>query len=231
MVSLCLHINQYDVCAQTFEFIFFNSTGAPLYDCEEILESGYTKSGLYKITAGGDTDFTVFCDMNLLGGGWTVIQRRVSGSVAFDRKWRLYQNGFGDFTSNFWLGLNKIKRITDMKTYELYVGLEDIYGGTAWALYGSFSLGSEANHYKLQLSDYYADSTAGDSLSDHSGQSFSTVDRDNDLSASVHCSETYRGAGGTRTAMILTSMECGTTKLPMERTVSFGTAGDRKPHS
>ena len=164
-----------------------------MYDCEEILESGYTKSGLYKITAGGDTDFTVFCDMNLLGGGWTVIQRRVSGSVAFDRKWRLYQNGFGDFTSNFWLGLNKIKRITDMKTYELYVGLEDIYGGTAWALYGSFSLGSEANHYKLQLSDYYADSTAGDSLSDHSGQSFSTVDRDNDLSASVHCSETYRG--------------------------------------
>ena len=166
--------------------------GIPLYDCEEIFEAGYTKSGLYRIDPGGRGDFTVFCDMNLRGGGWTVIQRRVSGSEAFDRKWRLYRNGFGDFGGNFWLGLNKIQRITDMTTYDLYIGLEDHYHHTAWALYESFSLGSEANHYKLQLGNY-SDGTAGDSLATHRGRSFSTIDRDNDLSAAEHCSERHKG--------------------------------------
>ena len=164
-----------------------------MYDCEEIFESGYTKSGFYRIDPGGRGDFTVFCDMNLLGGGWTVIQRRVDGGIKFDRKWRLYRNGFGDFGDNFWLGLNKIKRITDMSSYELYIGLEDHYRYTAWARYGSFSLGSEVDHYKLHLSNYYKNSTAGDSLATHNGRSFSTVDVDNDLSATVHCAQRHKG--------------------------------------
>ena len=168
------------------------STGIPLYDCAEILESGYTESGLYRIDPGGRGDFTVFCDMNLLSGGWTVIQRRVDGKINFDRDWRSYRNGFGAFDSNFWLGLNKIKRITDMKTYELYIGLEDHYNDaadTAWARYGSFSLGSEEDHYKLYLSGYDETSPAGDSLDTHNGQSFSTVDEDNDL----QCAQTHKG--------------------------------------
>ena len=174
--------------------LFF--TGVPLYDCEDILEAGSNKSGLYRIDPGGLGDFTVFCDMELLGGGWTVIQRRVDGSKSFDKPWKFYRNGFGDFGGNVWLGLNKIKRITDMNSYELYIGLEDqefTDTNTAWTRYGSFSLSSEETNYKLHISDWDNSSTAGDALDFHSEQSFSTSDRDNDEHHSVHCSQQYEG--------------------------------------
>ena len=35
---------------------------------------------------------------------WLPIQRRVSGSVSFDRTWSEYEEGFGDYNENFWLG-------------------------------------------------------------------------------------------------------------------------------
>lgn len=40
--------------------------------------------------------FEVFCDMESFGGGWTVIQQRLNGSVSFNRTWTEYKNGFGN---------------------------------------------------------------------------------------------------------------------------------------
>ena len=168
----------------------------PLCDCKEILDSGLNKSGLYNIDPDGTGHFTVFCDMTLLGGGWTVLQRRMDDLLTFERKWKSYRNGFGDLAANFWLGLHKIKQITDMGTYELYIGLEDHFSptsGTAWAKYSSFSLGSEASNYKLTLSGYDNTSPAGDSLATHNGEAFSTLDADNDSHSTLHCSQTYKG--------------------------------------
>uniref|UniRef100_A0A8W8M7C5 Fibrinogen C-terminal domain-containing protein n=1 Tax=Magallana gigas TaxID=29159 RepID=A0A8W8M7C5_MAGGI len=35
---------------------------------------------------------------------WTIIQRRFDGSVNFRRNWREYEDGFGTFDSEFWIG-------------------------------------------------------------------------------------------------------------------------------
>jgi len=48
----------------------------------------------------------------MFDGRWTVLQRRVGGSVNFERTWSEYVNGFGDWNNEFWLGLEKIHYLT-----------------------------------------------------------------------------------------------------------------------
>ena len=165
-------------------------------DCSKLHSSGgQTKSGVYTINLNdGKGEFNVFCDMNLRDGGWTVIQRRVGDSVSFNRTRDEYNVGFGDFNGSFWLGLEKMKRITDKGTYELYVGLESFseFIDPVWQKYNMFSLGTDDNDYTLTVSDQTGyEGTAGDSLyTPHHGKKFTTSDEDNDL-ATENCGETH----------------------------------------
>ena len=131
--------------------------------------------------------------MSLLGGGWTVIQRRVDDSVDFERDMAEYLSGFGHFNGNFWLGLQKIKRITDMGTHELYIGLENFFSATRWARYSTFSLGSAASDYPLVIGAYNESSDAEDSLTFHNGIPFSTKDDDNDSNENENCAQLDKG--------------------------------------
>jgi len=197
LTRLCGAGKQCYLMASDYVFLFFPDTDIPLKDCKDINDSGLTTSGLYTINLrDGNGEFTVFCDMTLLGGGWTVIQRRIDDNLDFEKNWDEYVHGFGNFNENFWLGLDKIKRITDMGTYELYIGLENFYTTgekTAWSKYATFSLGSAASYYPLTIGTHDTTSTAGDSLSFHNGEAFSTKDKDNDSHQAEHCSQTYKG--------------------------------------
>ncbi|KAL5012644.1 hypothetical protein ScPMuIL_011195 [Solemya velum] len=74
-------------------------------DCGDI--SG-TRSGVYKIKPQGvEEPFSVYCDMQSEGNGWTVFQRRQDGSVDFYRDWANYETGFGDLMGEFWLEQDK----------------------------------------------------------------------------------------------------------------------------
>ena len=139
----------------------------------------------------GKGSFTVYCDMRTDGGGWTVFQRRQDGSVDFYRGWNDYKSGFGQLTAEFWLGNDKIHRLTTSRPSSLRVELEDWNRGRVYAKYGRFSIGDEHAQYRLEVSSYSG--TAGDSLARHNNMAFSTKDRDNDR-WSRDCAVEWTGA-------------------------------------
>ena len=129
--------------------------------------------------------FEVFCDMETAGGGRIIVQRRVGGSVQFNRAWKNYKEGFGTLSERgeFWQGLEKIQRLTGSSRYtQLRIDLVDFEGRTAFANYKSFAVGTADTDYKLVLNGYNDNSTAGDTLLYVSSVSFSTSDNDNDIS-------------------------------------------------
>jgi len=170
-----------------------NGTKALRYhkNCVELYKSGERISGVYTIDPDGSGPFDVFCDQTTAGGGWTVFQKRLDGSVDFYRGWVDYKRGFGNLNGEFWLGLDKIHRLTKLKN-RLRVELEDTTGKTAYAEYDMFAVTSERTKYKLSLGTYSG--TAGDSLSGHRGYPFTTKDQDNDSLSSVNCAVSSKGA-------------------------------------
>ncbi|XP_022795050.1 microfibril-associated glycoprotein 4-like isoform X2 [Stylophora pistillata] len=159
-------------------------------NCAELYKCGHRVSGIYKIDPDGSGAFDVYCDQTTSGGGWTVFQKRLDGSVNFYRGWADYKNGFGNLKGEFWLGLDKLHRLTKTKN-KLRVDLEDTTGKTAYADYDLFAVTSERTKYQLSLGTYSG--TAGNSLSGHRGLPFSTKDQDNDTWGK-NCAVTFKGA-------------------------------------
>ena len=87
-------------------------------------------------------------------GGWTVFQKRLDGSVDFYRYWNDYKSSFGDLTSEFWMGLDKIHRLTSNDSNMLPVDLEDFEGNTTYAEYKTFDVKSENDKYRLIRGSY-----------------------------------------------------------------------------
>ncbi len=85
------------------------------------------------------------------GRGWTIVQRRVDGSVDFYKKWTDYKNGFGNLTTEFWLGFDKIHRLSSSEQNVLRVDLQTFDDETAYAVYESFSVGNEIDGYRLSV--------------------------------------------------------------------------------
>ncbi|PFX29628.1 Fibrinogen C domain-containing protein 1-A [Stylophora pistillata] len=152
-------------------------------NCAQLYKYGKITSGVYMINPDhAGPDFAVFCDQTTDGGGWTVVQKRLDGSVIFDLSWSDYKNGFGNLKGEFWLGLDKIHRLTKSTT-KLRVDLEDFHSKTAYTVYDMFAVADESKKYRLSVSKYSG--TAGDSLIGHHGYSFSTKDQDNDSNEGV----------------------------------------------
>lgn len=160
----------------------------PRQNCKKIydeLDESDRKSGLYMINPDPlKGDFVVYCDMKLAGGGWTVIFRRVDGSLDFRVGWEDYKTGFGKFGGNFWLGLEKIRMLTSNAKMELWIGMEsyETPNSDNWrpldtwrhALYKNVAIGDEASHYTLTVGEYdRANSSVNDTFSYiHNGRKF-----------------------------------------------------------
>ena len=136
--------------------------------------------------------------METAGGGWVVFQRRMDGTVHFYRNWADYLKGFGDLNGEFWLGLNKIHRLTQAANTTLRVDLADFEGGKRYANYSTFQVLDSSRKYTLMIGGYSGD--AGDSMAEHNGMSFTTLDEDNDNYAGGshphkdNCAIAFKGA-------------------------------------
>ncbi|KAF6735591.1 Fibroleukin [Oryzias melastigma] len=165
-------------------------------DCSDLLLLGEKQSGVYTVTPDPRSrSFSVFCDMELEGGGWTVLQRRLDGSVSFNRTWAEYRSGFGVLDGGeFWLGNNMIHLLTRDRNMVLRVELEDFNGIREHAQYQYFRVASEKLLYKLMVGGYSG--TAGDALRfsrmyNHNNRAFTTPDKDNDRYPSGNCGAYY----------------------------------------
>ena len=110
---------------------------------------------MYTIDPDNQGPFDVRCDMDTTPGrGWTVFQRRVDGSVDFYRNWTDYNIGFGNLSGEFWLGLDKISRLSASGQNVLRVDLATFENETASAVYDSFLVGNESEAYILNVGNY-----------------------------------------------------------------------------
>ncbi|XP_053250603.1 angiopoietin-4 [Podarcis raffonei] len=162
-------------------------------DCAEIRQSGVNLSGVYTLHINNLTEpKKTYCDMETDGGGWTVIQYRVNGSVSFQKSWKEYKQGFGDPAGEYWLGNEAVHLLTNQGAYSLRVELLDWEGNRAYAHYEKFQLGSERQRYRLFLRGYKGSAGQQSGLP-LQGAGFSTRDADNDNCRNCKCAQMLSG--------------------------------------
>ena len=136
-----------------------------------------------------------YCDTITNGGGWLVVQRRMSnGSENFHRNWNDYEMGFGSLTGELWYGLRALHCLTSSGNWELRIDFTFSNGTKSFMHYNHFRVGPATDNYRLSISGF-AGITPDDPFTTHdiNGQQFSTLDRDND-GRSEHCALKSHGS-------------------------------------
>uniref|UniRef100_T1IQG4 Fibrinogen C-terminal domain-containing protein n=1 Tax=Strigamia maritima TaxID=126957 RepID=T1IQG4_STRMM len=150
-----------------------------LKDCSEIYNKGCKQSGVYILSYENDVSnrvfYSVYCDMETDGGGWTVFQRRdksLTRKVHFDNSWVSYREGFGNLCGEFWLGNHFIHNFGDGLTMriDLTVGEE-----SKVIVSDSFSIDDEANNFTAHAFYFHSDVDIG--IETINGKPFQTYDR------------------------------------------------------
>ncbi|XP_046575080.1 fibrinogen C domain-containing protein 1-A-like [Haliotis rubra] len=101
-------------------------------------------------------------------------------------------DGFGNLTGEFWLGNEKIHRLTKQTTYELRVDLTFTDGETGFAHYNNFRLGDMSSFYTLDVSGFTG--RAGDNLIQHNSMRFTAKNLDLDREENGNCAVRSNGA-------------------------------------
>ena len=126
-----------------------------------------------------------------------MIQRRVpNGTVNFTRKWKDYEEGFGDLDSEFWYGLRNIHCLTTRESVELRIDLQDEQRNKVTWVYQQFSVDGSDQKYRLHIGQGTGTPPGSFDamIGSHSlnNMYFSTFDRDNDQTGE-RCAVTYKG--------------------------------------
>lgn len=101
--------------------------------------------------------FKVVCDFNIIGGGWTIIMRRIHPTLSrFNRTWHEYKKGFGDMDNNgdFWIGNDRLHSMSHNRfcSNELLIKVSLAKERRIiLARYDYFNIDDQFNSYKLTL--------------------------------------------------------------------------------
>lgn len=153
-------------------------------------------SDIHVIRVPGIEPFAVSCESDIDNGGWTVIQRRLDGSVDFERSWNSYRDGFGDLKGEFFIGLEKLHRITKAQPQDLYIYVETSRYATLYARFSNFAIGSQEEGYVLKsLTREHSSAELYCPLCLQAivGRKFTTFDSDNDDYWLGNCAKEFRG--------------------------------------
>lgn len=121
-------------------------------DCNYVLSqcSSSNVSGVHVINPiGYSHPFEVYCESENNSRGWTIIQRRLDGSISFNRSWENLKNGFGFLSGEFWLGNDKLSYLTNQGVYELRIDLTLDNGSYFYISYNPFRISDEWNQYAI----------------------------------------------------------------------------------
>ncbi|XP_052702060.1 ficolin-2-like [Crassostrea angulata] len=160
-------------------------------DCLALYQAGHTCSGVYTLHPAGGANTDVVCDMETMGGGWTVIQNRFDGSENFNRNWADYKNGFGLAVGEYWIGNDAIHNLTQANN-SLYISITLTNGTTLYELYELFRISNEQDNYRLSIGGTAA-GTLGNRMTPNSatdnlnGREFSTSEGSNS------CAQNHKG--------------------------------------
>ncbi|XP_062126106.1 angiopoietin-2-like [Drosophila sulfurigaster albostrigata] len=160
-------------------------------------------SAAHVVNIENEQSFKIPCNSDESNSDWSVIERRLDQSLDFNRRWIEYREGFGDFQNEFFIGLEKLHLMTKQRPHQLLIRL-GVGSEIMLAKYSHFEIAGEDENYAIRsLGKFSGD--AGDGMRESEGKSFSTFDRDNDLSSERNCAQISKGGWW--------FADCGTTNL------------------
>ena len=133
-----------------------------------------------------------------------------SNSYFFNRSWAGYKDEFGNLTSLYWIGLDRLHEVSQYGC-RIRFDFQRQNGNWQFAEYSHFSVAGSSDNYRLSVGGYSGDFSDG--MAYHNGQQFSTYDVDNDPYPGNCASD----AGGGYWYNY-----CASSKSPDLRTIIFG---------
>ena len=118
------------------------------------------------------TIFYTVCSMLILRNDYAG-----SSSGLFNRPWSQYEQGFGNPTSRYWIGLDKLHDLSP-GICKIRFDLQDTAGTWYYAQYSNFSVGDSSTNYTLTIGGWSGN--VYDAMAYHNGRQFTTYDVDND---------------------------------------------------
>ncbi|XP_068151481.1 angiopoietin-related protein 4-like [Drosophila tropicalis] len=154
-------------------------------------------TGIKLLHLPGGEPFYAPCESRLKQGfGWTVIQRRLDGSVNFYRDWNDYRKGFGDLSGEFFIGLDKLHRMTSNEPHEFLIYYQRFTNDISrYYRFDTFLIGNETEEYLLkEIGNPACESYCDNPMIRNVGMKFTTYDRDNDNFFWQNCAKECKGA-------------------------------------